>query len=200
MAFPGPTRSPITSTVPSLPDTLQHSLPPVEPPPSLLPSANKAGPYIYDGHAVNLIVYNSDANQWQRFLFAARARHLSYHKEFAQSDHSADRLEYKRLYDNTMLAIDHALSHQHRTSIEEQNRLIEMERNLTHETFTRFPVLWDMCFDANSELLEEICRRFDLLYRVPDPKSFLMQHWRRMEREWIVLDDAVDVLSGDDPT
>lgn len=109
------------------------------------------------------------------------------------------KLEYESLYDSTMLAIDHALGNKQPTDIEEQSRLIEMERDLTHETFARFPILWQMCFNTKYELFQEAHESLRLLHRVTDPGTHLLQFWKRIKKEWIVLDEPVDILSGDDP-
>jgi hypothetical protein len=110
-----------------------------------------------------------------------------------------------RLHQNAIAAFNRVFEVLHHGGkipcISEQNRLIIMERTLTHETFARFPVLWKMCFAANWRLIHEIHEPLHTLAS-PDftePAASLAQSREMFEEEWIVLDDAAEILSGCDP-
>jgi len=76
-----------------------------------------------------------------------------------------------------------------------------MEQTLTHETFARFPVTWKMCFAANWCFIHEIHEPLHTLTSpgFTDPAASLAQTREMFEEEWIVLDDAAEILSGYDP-
>lgn len=98
-----------------------------------------------------------------------------------------------------MVQLNFALLQTEPTDINEQNQLIETEQHLTYVTFKRFPELWEMCFIPNTELLEDLGEYVRTPNRVQDPDVVLGRIYEALESCWIVLDDPVDILNGNDP-
>ncbi len=111
---------------------------------------------------------------------------------------------FVRLHQNAIAAFNRVFEVFHHGGkiprISEHIRLIIMEQTLTYETFARFPVLWKMCFAANWRLIREIHEPLHSLASPDstDPAASLAQTREMFEEEWIVLDDAAEILSGYD--
>ena len=84
---------------------------------------------------------------------------------------------------------------------EQKARLVDLERNLKHETFRCYPQLFDLTFQANQKLMLEIEGEYSGEGDLDDPRytrGFVEGLLERLRREWIVVDDVVDVLRADD--
>jgi len=146
---------------------------------------------------------------WIFYLSMAMARQFSYCKWFdMRPEYKTSKLDntnttlyelYKAFYLSSNKAGRSFLKTGF-VEIAEQNRLIEQERLLMLETFHRFPELFTKIIDANVELLQELVHLSseNHIKRVNDPEGLLETVQKRLESEWIRLDDAEHIL-GETP-
>ena len=75
-----------------------------------------------------------------------------------------------------------------------------LEQNLTHETFSLWPLLFNRSLEANAELLNTLTSQNLALHHVlanhEDPLGFIQGSKVALRRQWIDLSDAADVLDG----
>ena len=97
---------------------------------------------------------------------------------------------------------DIKFSHQQQQQQQQQQYrdLISLEQILTHESFALWPELFDHAFRTNVGVLRHLISQTPSLLEVlavrKHPSQFLREMKNELRREWIELDDAVDILDG----
>jgi len=153
-----------------------------------------------------------EVDQWTLYLCTALARHFSYFKAYGMHYHTSNVTATNTitLYDLynafteafcracTLLLQDTTAQVDISIGLHEQEKLIELERSLTHETFNRFPALFVQTMATNAKLLETLTQTSNpnRICQASDPECLLEMVQTRLEREWIPLGDAEDILDG----
>ena len=154
------------------------------------------------GRANDNIDHPDPAEEWRAYLCSAIVRHFSY-KKFTgplSKDHATPsyRKTDRNLMQTFMDAVPTARSH----SEAQKQSLVQLEHQLTHETFGCFPQLFQKVFDSNAELAQETTNAMLNLDPIGEdfttPRALISQHLHRLKTEWIDLTEPIDVVSGND--
>ena len=101
-----------------------------------------------------------------------------------------------------MKAFMKALPTASRHSDAHKQSLVQLEIQLTHETFGCWPELFHRVFHANAQLAREVSTamvNLDVIGSDFDtPRALITQNLHRLTTEWIDLSEPIDVVSGTD--
>lgn len=154
------------------------------------------------GRANDNINHPDPADEWRAYLCSAIVRHFSYRKFTGplSTGHAtpAYRKAARDFMQTFMEAVPIARSH----SDAQKQSLVQLERQLTHETFGCFPQLFHKVFDSNAQLACEVTNAMLTLDVIGDdfatPLALISQHLHRLKTEWIDLTEPIDVVSAHD--
>lgn len=139
------------------------------------------------------------------YLYMALTRHFSCYKIYAMHYHntriSLSNMTLQDLYEGFRTSFAEAiytLLHDNIIGDENLEKLIEQERLLTHETFSRFDELIVKAIAANVKLLDALnnISTEDRLKLAKYPDILLARVQMRLRDEWISLGDAKDIMDG----
>lgn len=154
------------------------------------------------GRANDNIDHPDPAEEWRAYLCSAIVRHFSY-KKFTSPLSTGHATPAYRSIDRDfmqtfMTALPTAASH----SEARKESLVQLEHQLTHETFGCFPELFHKVFDANAKLACDVSTAMLNLDVIGSdfetPRAVISQHLHRLKTEWINLSEPIDVVSGND--
>ncbi len=142
------------------------------------------------------------AEEWRAYLCSAIVRHFSYKKFTSPLSKGHATPSYRMTDKNFMQTFMDAMPTARSHSDARKQSLVQLEHQLTHETFGCFPELFHKVFDSNAELAREITNAMLNLDPIGEdfttPQTLISQHLHRLKTEWIDLTEPIDVVSGND--
>lgn len=156
--------------------------------------------YLHTNHnsTHNLPYNNTTVDTFRFYLCASLARHYSYKKAYLKPVLTNPKLDYRKMYYYFQIHFTTALEsliNGKTPTPRQQDDLVNLDRDLTHETFALQPDLFDRSFQTNFSLLQTLSLEApSLLARRSHPLVFLTSLIEFLEENWIDLADAEDIL------
>ena len=154
------------------------------------------------GRANDNIDHADPAEEWRAYLCSAIVRHFSYKKFTGPLNMGHATPSYRRTDRDFMQAFMDAVPAARNHSDAQKQKLVQLEHQLTHETFGCFPELFHKVFDSNAQLANESTNAMVKLDVIggdfTTPRALISQHLHRLKTEWIDLTEPIDVVSGTD--
>ena len=154
------------------------------------------------GRANDNIDHPDPAEEWRAYLCSAIVRHFSYKKFTGPLSMGHATLSYRSTDRDFMQTFMDAVPAARNHSDAQKQSLVQLEHQLTHETFGCFPELFHKVFDSNAQLACEVTNAILNLDVIGEdfttPRALISQHLHRLKTEWIDLTEPIDVVSGDD--
>ncbi len=154
------------------------------------------------GRANDNIDHPDPAEEWRAYLCSAIVRHFSYKKFTGPLSMGHATPSYRRTDRDFMQTFMDAVPAARNHSDAQKQRLVQLEHQLTHETFGCFPELFHKVFDSNTQLACEATNAMLNLDVIGEdfttPRALISQHLHCLKTEWIDLTEPIDVVSGND--
>ena len=154
------------------------------------------------GRANDNIDHPDPAEEWRVYLCSAIVRHFSYKKFTGPLSMGRATPSYRRTDRDFMQTFMDALPSARSHSNAQKQSLVQLEHQLTHETFGCFPELFHKVFDSNAQLACEVSNAMVNLDVIGEdftaPRALISQQLYRLKTEWIDLTEPIDVVSGND--
>ena len=154
------------------------------------------------GRANDNIDHPDPAEEWRAYLCSAIVRHFSYKKFTGPLSMGHATPSYRRTDRDFMQTFMDALPAAGNHTDTHKQKLVQLERQLTHETFGCFPELFHKVFDFNAQLAREVTYAMLNLDVIGEdfttPRALISQHLHRLKTEWIDLTEPIDVVSAND--
>ena len=157
---------------------------------------------LHRGRANDNIDHPNPVEEWRAYICSAIVRHFSYKKFTAPLSMGHATPSYRRTDRDFMQTFLDALPSAGNHTDAHKQKLVHLERQLTHETFGCFPELFHKVFDSNAQLAREVTNAMVNLDVVGEdfttPRALISQHLHRLTTEWIDLTEPIDVVSAHD--